>query len=107
MVEDADADDIAHFAETAGDLQVLLRWRRVAARVVVDEDDRGGGVAHDLAEDVARRCVLSPSAIRHGVYASGTPGATVEWTEAAVRSAESCRQRAAHFSTGRNGASAW
>ncbi len=31
VVEDADADEVADFAQAAGDLQVLLRWCRVTA----------------------------------------------------------------------------
>lgn len=48
VVEDGDADDFADFSKTPGDLQVLPGRRRVAGRIVVDEDDRGGGVANDL-----------------------------------------------------------
>src|SRR5437667_46981 len=53
-IEDRDADDLAGLHEAFADRPVLGRWRRIAARMVVDEDRRRR-VAHDQwLEDLAR-----------------------------------------------------
>src|SRR5439155_1542632 len=54
VVEHADADQLARLTQALGDGRVLGRRRRVAARVVVDEDEGRGGRADGGGEDLAR-----------------------------------------------------
>lgn len=42
VVEEVDAEEVAGLFQAFGDLLVLGRWCRIAARVVVNRNDRGG-----------------------------------------------------------------
>src|SRR5262249_46582783 len=54
VVEHADADEVSDLAQPPGDLDVLAARRRVAARMVVDEDHRSRRFADHRQVDVAR-----------------------------------------------------
>ena len=54
MVEHAHAHDVAHVFQTLGDVDVFAAWRRIAAWMIVHEDDAGGRFADDRMEDFAR-----------------------------------------------------
>ncbi len=56
VIKDPDTDEFADFAEPAGDLDVLLAGCRIAAGMIVEEDDGGGAVADDLSVNVAWLC---------------------------------------------------
>lgn len=54
VVEHRHAHQFARLFQTAGDLPVFPARRRVAGRMVVDQDDGGGGVANRRAENLPR-----------------------------------------------------
>src|SRR4030095_9385896 len=54
VVEDAHSHDIADFFEAFGDIDVLGARRRIAAWMVVDEDNRRGGFPNDRIVNFTR-----------------------------------------------------
>jgi len=54
MVEDTHSHHLAGLTEPAGDLNVLLARGRIAAGMIVHENDRDGREPDHLGEDVAR-----------------------------------------------------
>ena len=60
MVEHADADELAHLPQALRDGGVLGRRGGIAARMIVDQDERRGGGTDGGAEDLAR---MKPSAL--------------------------------------------
>ena len=54
VVGHIDAEDLPGFDEGAGDLPVCLRWRGVAARMIVHHHDRVCGGDYRRAEHLSR-----------------------------------------------------
>src|SRR5438552_2728150 len=54
MIEHADPDRLSDLRETTRDAEVLVARLGIAARMVVDQHDAGGGVEDGGAEDLAR-----------------------------------------------------
>jgi len=54
MVEDTHPHQLTDLTQAARDFNILLARRRVAARMIVDEDDGGGRFADHRSEDVTR-----------------------------------------------------
>ena len=56
VVEHVHADQLAGINESSRERHVVRAWRRVAARVIVRHDDRGGVRQERSLEDLARLC---------------------------------------------------
>jgi hypothetical protein len=54
MVEHTHAHDVAHVFQPLGDIDVLGARRWIAARMIVHEDDAGGGFPNNRVVDLAR-----------------------------------------------------
>ena len=54
VVQTPNAHNLAHFAQPARDLQILIARCRITAGVVVDEDQPGGHVGDGWPEYIAR-----------------------------------------------------
>lgn len=54
VIKNAYAHDIADFFEPPGDIDVLWTGRRIAARMIMDEDNGGGGIANHRVINLAR-----------------------------------------------------
>ena len=50
MVEQLDVEQVACLRQLGGDAQVVAGWRRIAGRVIVDDDDGRGTGAHRITE---------------------------------------------------------
>src|SRR6516162_1197343 len=53
VIEDADTDELTRIAEALGELDVLCARRRVAARVIVSQEQRSGVAGDCRLEDLS------------------------------------------------------
>src|SRR5688572_26247022 len=53
VVEDLDIEQAARLTELGGDAQILSRWGRITARMVMGDDHRGRARAHRISEHLA------------------------------------------------------
>src|SRR6185437_112410 len=52
VVQELDAEDLARLFETAGDVEIVGAGSRIAGRMVVRDDDAGGGGRHGIFENL-------------------------------------------------------
>jgi hypothetical protein len=54
MIEHANTDDFANFLQTFGEVDVFGARRRIAARVIMDENHGSGGLSNYWIKNFAR-----------------------------------------------------
>jgi glyoxylase-like metal-dependent hydrolase (beta-lactamase superfamily II) len=55
VVQELDANGLGHLLQSPRDRQVFRAWRRVARRMIVYQNHRGGGIADSRPENLTRR----------------------------------------------------
>ena len=67
VVEDSNAEQLADLAQALGELDVLARGRRIAAGVIVRQNDRCRRQEHGRTENFTRLCCRSIYVAQHRI----------------------------------------